>query len=274
MFLRGTDDFHVIKHISTSALIGTIYAQGHKVTQQFDDEYASFKQAVKATAEAGLPIVAVVIDTYDADRVIREYAKRLVLLAAQSSVHVVFRPDSGNTWQQAVDLYHELHRGVPALNASVIIGEEMDFENVKKADAFFEEHGVPLNFVSYGVGGGFYNYITRDTLGWAMKTAYSNGKPRMKFSMNPIKRSIPGAIALNLSEDNDMIVSQEANSSTSLYKDIYFYDGTQDAPVTYLADWEDVRLRALSQSTAQSIIYLDGETRGMIENFNHQYRMI
>ena len=56
----------------------------------------------------------------------------------------------------------------------------MSLTEARKADAFFSKNNVPLPFVSYGIGAGFYKHIERDTLGWAMKTAFSNGAPRMK----------------------------------------------------------------------------------------------
>lgn len=49
----------------------------------------------------------------------------------------------------------------------------MTLEETKKAGLFFEKNNVPLNFVSYGIGAGFYKHIERDTLGWAMKTAFN-----------------------------------------------------------------------------------------------------
>lgn len=274
MFLYGTDDFHVAQHIPSSATIGSIAALAHKVTQQFDNEFAGLKHAIKVTYDAGEKIIAEVIDTYDANHVIKEYSKPLAKYAKDLGLHVVFRPDSGDTWQQAVDIYREMNRGIIMDNVSVIIGEAMDFENAKKADQYFEAHGVPLSFVNYGIGGGFYNYVNRDTLGFAMKTAFSNGKPRMKFAMNPIKRSIPGIVAVNRNEDGDLVVSQEKRQGeTSLYQTIYRHDEHSDTPHVVAANWEETRDRALAQKTEQHVIYLDKETQDLIETFNRQYRM-
>lgn len=272
MFLHGTDDFTVAQHIPETAQIGSISALAHKVTQQFDDEYEGFKHAIKATADVGEKIVALVIDTYDANRVIREYLKPLALYAEKLGVHIVMRPDSGDTWQQAVDIYRECNRGMKLNNVSVIIGEAMDFETAKKADAYFEAHGVPLNFVAYGIGGGFYGYMNRDTLGWAMKTAYSNGKPRMKFSMNPIKRSIPGIVVVNRNEDGDLVVSPEKYpGQPSLYQTIYKHNWDLEPHIVY-ADWNETRERAFSQKTDQHIIYLDKEIQELIQQFHNTYR--
>jgi nicotinamide phosphoribosyltransferase len=276
LFLFGTDDFHTAMH-TPLANIGSISALAHKVTQQFDDEYEGFKHAIKATHDAGEKIVALVIDTYDAYRVIDEYLLPLANYAAQLGVHIVIRPDSGDTWEQVVRAYRIVERNNLA-NVSAIIGENMDFENAKKADAYFEMHGVPLNFVNYGIGGGFYNYITRETLGWAMKTAYSNGADRMKFSENPIKRSIPGKVAILRNGFGDMVVGKESkvnDPEANLYETIYYHDETMQKPYIkpYTDEhWKEVQERALAQNTEQATIYLTDDIRQEIRQFQLKYR--
>lgn len=277
LFLYGTDDFHTAVH-TPSANIVSIAALAHKVTQQFDNEYEGYRHAIKATADKGEKIVAIVIDTYDAYRFLDEYLIPLAKYAAGLGIHIVIRPDSGDTWEQVVIAYKNISRHfIKITNVSAIIGESMDFENVKKADAYFEQHGVPLNFVSYGVGGGFYNYVNRDTLGWAMKTAYSNGKDRMKFSENPIKRSIPGVVGLYRNEFGDLIVGKEDSiKGENLYETIYFHDD-EKGKVPFMkqysdAHWLEVQERALAASTEQATIYLSEEIREEIGEFQKRYR--
>lgn len=275
LFLYGTDDFHTAMH-TPSANIVSIAALAHKVTQQFDNEFEGYKHAIKATADKGEKIVAIVIDTYDAYRFLKEYLIPLAKYAAELGVHIVIRPDSGDTWEQVVMAYRYVSRHyLPITNVSAIIGESMDFENVKKADAYFEQHGVPLNFVSYGVGGGFYNYVNRDTLGWAMKTAYSNGKNRMKFSENPIKRSIPSAVGLYRNEYGDLIVGKEDDVPENLYRTIYYYDPVAEVAIMGEyndAEWVATQERALSQNIEQANIYLSDEIREEIGEFQRRYR--
>lgn len=276
MFLPGTDDFHVSQHIHPDAQIGSISALAHKVTQQFDDEYEGFKHAIKATAHAGKNIVALVIDTYDAYRVIHEYLYPLAQYAKKHDVHIVMRPDSGDTWDQVVEMWRVVDRG-GFKNVTAIIGEDMSYENMVKADAFFEEKNVPLTFVNYGIGGGFYNYIVRDTLGFAMKTAYSNGKNRMKFSSVPIKRSIPGIVTPYYSKHGDLRVAFEKEDEPSnAYETIYYHDGEEEGPTYKVANaehWKDVQERALNQSMDQHAIFLDEEVRDQIEEFRKHYRI-
>ena len=52
------------------------------------------------------------------------------------------------------------------------------------------------NLITWGIGAGFYNDLTWDTLGWSMKTCYSNGKDRMKCTDTLVKRYIPGKVSL------------------------------------------------------------------------------
>lgn len=275
--LHGTDDFHISMYIAKDALIGSICAEAHKVMQQFDNEFYGFEYAIKAVAAKGKKTLAVVIDTYDAYRVINQYLVTLCAIASTHGIHLVFRPDSGNTWGQAVLIWEVVKRnGIK--NASVIIGESMSFEQAKKCDEYLKEHGVPTNFVFYGIGGGFYNHITRDTLGWAMKTAYSNGKPRMKFAMEPIKRSIPGAVDI-VSKSGELYVvprniidgNMDANALT-IYKTIYFSNADTEAPIMVEADWEQTRQRMEKQDTKQDRIFIDGAIADLVEEFKKIYK--
>jgi nicotinamide phosphoribosyltransferase len=275
LFMNGTDDYHTTAH-TPSANISSISALAHKVTQQFDNEIDGYKHAIKATADAGEKIVAIVIDTYDSYRFLNEYLIPLAKYADELGVHIVLRPDSGDTWEQVTIAYKIVSRHyMPITNVSTIIGESMDFENAKKADVYFEQHGVPLNFVSYGIGGGFYNYINRDTLGWAMKTAYSNGKDRMKFSEDPIKRSIPSIVGIYRNEYGDMVVDKEKSilPERNLYKTIYRQSTGIPAYIEYNdAHWQSVRETALAQNTEQSTIYLSDDIRNEIGEFQLRYR--
>lgn len=275
LFLYGTDDFHTAVHTPMAKNIVSISASAHKVVQQFDDEFEGYKYRIKATADAGEKILSEVIDTYDAYRVIKEFLIPLAQYALRFGIRLVLRPDSGDTWEQAVEIYRIVERA-GLTNIAVIIGESMDFENVKKADAYFEQHGVPLNFISYGVGGGFYNYANRDTLGWAMKTAYSNGKDRMKFSENPIKRSIPGAVALYRNEYNDLVVGKEDSvKEGNLFETIYFHDALSNQPIMkkYSDEhWLSVQATALAADTEQATIYVSEEVRAEIVEFQRRYR--
>lgn len=275
--LFGTDDFHTKQH-TLAAQIGSIAALAHKVTQQFDKELDCFKRAIDKAKESKMFVVALVIDTYDAYRVINEYLVTLAGYANSKGVHIVLRPDSGDTWKQAVDIYRICSR-LNIKNVSVIIGESMSFENAKKCDEYLLQNGVPLNFVFYGIGAGFYKHIERDTLGWAMKTAYSNGKPRMKFSMEPIKRSIPGEVKLIKKGKDMFVVPKESEPEfPNLFTVIYYHDNLDlskliiDVPHMIASKWIETQTRALKQDISQKAIYISSEISELIAQFETTYK--
>jgi nicotinamide phosphoribosyltransferase len=89
--------------------------------------------------------------------------------------------------------------------------------------------------MTYGIGSGYYNHIDRNLLGFSMKTAFSNKKPRMKFSASG-KTSLPGQVRLaydekgrmkvypyNLSKQNDD-ESTTTTTTPNLYETVYFFD--------------------------------------------------
>lgn len=269
LFLKGTDDFHISKHLPT-ADISSIAALAHKVTQQYDDEYLGFLHAIDATAEVGEKVVALVIDTYDAYNVINNMTVTLANYAHDKGVFLVLRPDSGDTWKQVVDIY-DVVKDNGLDNVGAIIGEGMSLEEAKKADLFFEKNNVPLTFVSYGIGAGFYKDIDRDTLGWAMKTAYSNHAPRMKFSENPMKRSIPGVVTLvRRGKDLYAGTSSETVLEESQYELIYECYGATTF-VKNLDPLEVVQKRAMESDKTQMYIKTTEGIKNLVKGFKDKY---
>lgn len=273
--LQGTDDFHTTKH-TPNAIIGSISALAHKVTQQYDDELACFMHAIDATAAVGEKVVALVIDTYDADRVIREYLPQLGQHAREQGVRIVLRPDSGDVLRQAIDIYRVAEANGLLNDAAVIIGEGMSFEQVRQYDEILEQNSIPLAFVSYGVGSGFYGHIGRDTLGWAMKTAYSNGQDRMKFSMDAGKRSIPGEVKVARNEMNQLVIhAADERGITGLYEVIYEHDGQGTGTPHMLPagpdHWEAVQNRMRGENEQQQTIILSDTIESKIRLFAERY---
>jgi nicotinamide phosphoribosyltransferase len=287
LFLNGTDDFHTAQH-TPSAQLGSIRALAHKVTQQFNslsesealaaygvekaipaDVVAMF-YAIDITAEEGSNIVALVIDTYNTYRVINEWVVNLARFAKTKGVKVVFRPDSGNVIAQAIDIYGLTQRE-NLDNVSVIIGEGMSFDVVKEYDIILESFAIPLDFVFYGMGGGFYNHINRDYLGWAMKTAYSNGANRMKFSEVEIKRSIPGAVGI-YEQDGNLTVGYDVDPEKNQYNIIYYHDHQTGEPVINVQDWEETYKIAQAElnKVHQEFIVISDEIRAEVAKFEKE----
>ena len=277
LFLHGSDDFHITCHYPDAGL-RSIPALAHKVVQQFDNEYECFKRAIDVTAEDGGNIVSLVIDTYDTNNVIQNWVAPLGRYAAEKKMHIVFRPDSGDILKQTVDIYDVVKEN-SLTNVTVIIGESMSLKAAKEADLFFLQNNVPLTFVNYGIGAGFYKHIERDTLGWAMKTAFSNGKPRMKFSEDPLKRSTPGEIGIYRNDKRELIVEEadvlrKASDLVDEFETIYEYDG-KNLFVLPLATMDVVRGRAeKDESIMEQQIYIKNSdtVKRMIRDFKNRYK--
>ena len=271
IFLTGTDDFHT-KQYTPNAKISSIMATAHKVTQQFDDELKGEYHAIDATIKAGKNIMAMVIDTYDPVNFINNYLLKITQYAKDKGVHVVFRPDSGNLLEQTKQIYNMIKEN-GFTNVSVIIGEGMDLEKMKEFDKWFITNGVPLTFVNYGIGAGFYKHIERDTTGLAMKTAYSNGSNRMKLvKSDPFKQSIPGTVNLIRNEDNEMVVEYTRDG---LFVDIYNFDNRSQRPFKFEQSWDDVQRIAHEQIEKgyinQEKIIISPEIETHINEFKLKY---
>lgn len=265
LFMSGTDDLHSIQH-TPKAKISSIAASAHKVEQQFDNELEGYYFAVKAVSDKGDKIVAMPIDTYDPQRFIFQYSHRIADYANRLGVHVVFRPDSGDVIRQAISIYN-LMTSLGHNNTSVIIGEGITFEKIKEYDQILLLENVPLAYVSYGIGAGLYKDIDRDWTGWAMKTAYSNHAPRMKFS-TPLKQSIPGQVNLIRNEKNELVVEY---TSKGLYEPIYDYNQRSTRPEVKVQTWEEIQQIALKQDVSQERIILSQSVLDKIEELRKQY---
>lgn len=266
MFLTGTDDFHGQYHCP-KAKLGSIPATAHKTIQQFDSEKQGFIHAIDQAKAHGFKIVALVIDTYDPVNFIHHIMRNVLEHAEKQGIHVVLRPDSGDVLKQSETIY-----GLIKLwgfkNVSMIIGEGMSLEKVKEYDNYLREKKIPLEFMNYGVGAGYYNDFDRDYLGHAMKTAYSNGKDRMKLTVsNPFKRSIPGCVNL-IRENNKMIVDY---TRSGLYQTIYEMDEHSTRPKIIKRKWEDIKELALLQDTSQKEIILSDLVKRNIKVFEGKY---
>ena len=274
LFLPGTDDFHTKKY--TTANIVSIPALAHKVVEQFDNELQCYLGAIDQTAIHGKKYVSIVIDTFDIDNFIDNYAEHIAKYAAAKGIKPVFRPDSGSTLEQTSSIWRKCEKWSPTF----IIGEEMNLGKAKEYDKFLEQHNIPLQNISYGIGGGFYNHLTRDTLGWAMKTAYSNGKNRMKFSEN--KQSIPGKVQIVKDHCGQICVYPEGmNIETCLpmYMNVYHHNKEPTAHYCITDTWSTIQKRALeylNMKELQNEIILSNQIRdeiGYIRKKEEQHHM-
>ena len=273
--LFGTDDFHVnqyIKQDKDQIHIGSIMAQAHKVVEQFDNEIDAYYHAIDEAKRLQKNIVALVIDTYCPYNFINNLMEKVVKYAISQGVHVVLRPDSSDTMAQAVLIYNKkVELGLT--NVSVIIGDSITYHNYKDKDKWLESQGVPLDFVFYGMGAGFYKDIVRDTDGWASKLAYSNGEARMKFSADEFKISIPDIVNLVYNEQGQLIVEREELVSNGLYET--YYEGTKDSvmfkPSRSREDYVEFSKFVASQNTTQERIILSESIQAIKEQIKAKH---
>jgi nicotinic acid phosphoribosyltransferase len=112
------------------------------------------------------------------------------------------RLDSGDLLSQAIYSLREMIPSMP--DFKVVIEDGLTSEKIREYDKALKLAGFdPKKNIIYGLGGYFFNNITRDDNGaWAYKpslftTANNGDVPVIKLSGNPLKQSLPGLIGIN-----------------------------------------------------------------------------
>lgn len=272
MFLKGTDDFHTAMH-TPNAIIGSIPATAHKSIQPFDVEMDAYTRAIDMAVTYDQKMVALVIDTYDPWKVIEHDLYKILSYAKERGVYVVFRPDSGNLLEQALAINRNYKNFD---NWSMIIGEGMSRLKIIEFDKKLIAYGYDPKKMAFGIGAGFYKHIERDTYGHAMKTAYSNGAPRMKIAKaNPFKQSIPDQVNL-IMVDGKMTVdyTRDGEHGDTLFKDVYHFDERSSKPKVNVQPWDEIQaiaLQSLKVEHPQIGIKLSPLVTRKIEEFKAKY---
>jgi len=190
-------------------------------------------------------MLSIVIDTYDPEVFIKKYALGVAKYGKEHGVKIIFRPDSGDVYDQTVRLYRLMKEHSLENDTGVIIGESITEKKIIQYDKKFQEDNIPLPYVRFGIGAGFFKDIDRDWTGFAMKTSYSNNENRMKFSGTPIKRSIPGIVNIVKDQNDNLVVDYAING---LYKDVFFFNRELKRPNTWIQTWREIQEIALSQN--------------------------
>jgi nicotinamide phosphoribosyltransferase len=216
---------------------GSVPATEHSVmcAGGMDGEFETFRRLITETYPTG--IVSIVSDTWDLWKVLMEYipALRKEILARDGKV--VIRPDSGDpvkimlgdsdapygTHPAAYGALELLRRalgtdGAGHINkAGLIYGDGISLE---RADAILEgcvKMGLsPFNIV-FGIGSYTYEYVTRDTYGFAMKaTAVRRSGKILDIFKKPVtaeggfsKASLKGIPAVYSSKADGLYVVDE-----------------------------------------------------------------
>jgi nicotinamide phosphoribosyltransferase len=205
---------------------GSVPATEHSVMcmGMKDGEYETFKRLVTEVYPGGF--VSVVSDTWDFWKVLTDYLPRLRESIMGRAGKVVIRPDSGDPvriicgdplsavqaeQKGAIRLLYEVFGGTK--NASgyieldphvgLIYGDSISPERQIAILEGLKANGFASSNVVLGVGSYTYEYVTRDTDGWAMKATYGetlSGGPQDIYkdplTDDGLKKSAKGLLAV------------------------------------------------------------------------------
>jgi nicotinamide phosphoribosyltransferase len=208
-----------------------------------ESEIDTFRRLINEVYPSG--IVSIVSDTWDFWRVVTEYVATLKSDILARNGKVVIRPDSGDPVK--IICGDEESRYLPAFKGAVeclwdIFGGTITETGHKLLDSHIgliygdsitpqraiaileglESKGFASGNVVFGIGSFTYQYVTRDTYGFAVKSTYGeiNGEPREIFkdpiTDNGVKKSAVGLISvLKDSEGNYCLHDKQENIADS-----------------------------------------------------------
>ncbi|MEO5893580.1 MAG: nicotinate phosphoribosyltransferase [Ferruginibacter sp.] len=231
----GTDTIPAIDFLETyynadcekELIGGSVPATEHSVMCMGteDNEIETFERLIGVIYPTG--IISIVSDTWDFWKVITEYLPLLREKIIARDGKVVIRPDSGDPVKIIIGDENE-EKGSPAFKGAIecmwevfggtitgqgyklldghiglIYGDGITMERQHQILAGLKQKGFCSYNVVLGLGSFTYEYVTRDTFGFAMKATYGevNGEGRAIFK-NPktddgTKKSAKGLIAIH-----------------------------------------------------------------------------
>jgi nicotinamide phosphoribosyltransferase len=245
MSFTGTDTVPALKFINDyygmndpSYLVGgSVPATEHSVMSMGGDanELDTFRRLI--TEIYPNAVVSIVSDTWDFWQVMTKYLPALKEEILARNGRVVIRPDSGDpvkiicgdnetpksflTEAQQKGAYQLLwevfggeinEKGYKVLNPKVglIYGDSITMERQVEIMQRLEAKGFSASNLVLGIGSFTYEYVTRDTYGFAMKATWGqiNGTPKDIFK-NPktdsgFKKSARGLLAVHTNESGDL----------------------------------------------------------------------
>ena len=264
---KGTDCVSAIDMLNhhynaaaTVSIVGTsVPATEHSVMccGGSDGEFATIKRLITEVYPEG--IVSIVADSYNFWQTMTVYLPSLYKEIHDRQGKVVIRPDSGNpvdiicgdmcavrdtpAHKGALQLLWDTFggrindAGYKELNPKIglIYGDAITVERAALILQIMEEKGFASSNIVFGVGSYTYQYVTRDTFGFAMKatSAVINGERHAIFkdpitSDNMSKRSAKGLLQVDLDVESGRLIL-ESDVSEELedkgYLEIVFEDG-------------------------------------------------
>lgn len=216
-----------------------------------ETELETYKRLITEVYPSG--IISIVSDTWNYWTVLDQTIRELRSIILNRNGKVVIRPDSGDpetiicgdtsapagspaqkgTMQMLWEIFGGVtnSKGFKQLDShiGVIYGDSITLDRCKAICQRLKEQGFASTNMVFGIGSYTYQYVTRDTLGFAMKATYGviNGKP-MEIFKDPltdggIKKSAKGLLRVNENLTLSECVT-EAEEETGLLKTV-FLDG-------------------------------------------------
>lgn len=261
---NGTDTIPAIDFLekyyganATKELVGaSVPATEHSVMCMGteESEIKTFERLINETYPKG--IVSIVSDTWDFWKVITEYLPTLKTNILNRDGKVVIRPDSGDPvkiicgdplakkgspeYKGAVECLYETFggsinkKGFKQLDEHIglIYGDSITIERCKEICELLKQKEFASTNVVFGVGSYTYQYVTRDTFGFAMKATYGevNGVGREIFkdpkTDDGTKKSARGLIRIQKNCVGEYVMDDQVNRETekegelkTVYKD-------------------------------------------------------
>ncbi len=246
----GTDTVSAIDYAETyynaTGVIGiSVPATEHSVMCMGtkEDELGTFRRLVTELYPES--IVSIVSDTWDFWQVITEFADALkeeILNRKPDAIGLaktVFRPDSGDPvkiicgdpdypegtpqYKGAVECLWEIFGGTQTENGyrclnervGLIYGDSITLERARDILEGLMAKGFASNNIVFGVGSYTYQYMTRDSFGFAMKATWGqvDGDAREIFkdpvTDNGAKRSAKGLLRVEQTNDGFVLYDQQ-----------------------------------------------------------------
>ena len=223
-----------------------------------------------------LPIVSIVIDTYDARRFCREYlgtrlADRIRRIGERGG-KVVARPDSGDAIKMPIEIIHILmdqfgftvnEKGYKQLPPyiGVIQGDGINQKSIREIFVELENNKLAFSNIVFGSGGGLTHDAGRDEFSFSQKAVWmliEDGEEVDLFK-DPItdigKRSLRGHITTYLAPDSGRVFSdrtslQEVNPQLVDLMEPVFVNGKR----VMFSNFDDIRERGRKVSVKQEDI--------------------
>lgn len=260
----GTDTIPAISYLEKvygadveKELVGTsIPATEHSVQCAYGDDVAYFRRMIKEVYPSGL--FSIVSDGYDfwdvLGRVVPLLKKDIMARnGGPLGDKVVIRPDSGDPVKiicgdpdgetelerkGAVEVLWDIFGGVVSdqgykildPHIGLIYGDAITISRCKEICSRLEKKGFASINVVYGIGSFTYQYNTRDTFGFALKSTLCkiNGKEKVIFkdpkTDDGIKKSLKGRVCVKNVDGDLVAVDQQLSDDSSLMETI-FEDG-------------------------------------------------